>query len=435
LGFYRIAFTVSDGTPFGVATAVTALVVGNTNRAPTLNPIPNTTLADGAVVDQGISGSDPDGDALTFSKVAGPFFMTVATTGPTTGNIHLAPPVSSPSGSFGATVRADDGHFGSADQSFTITVLNGPNRCPVARPGGPYSGAGSTPIVFHGEDSSDPDGDPLTYAWDFDSSNGIQVDAVGSSVSHGYPSAGTYTVTLTVTDNGGGDPAQICSNSATTTADVSASCPANVFSTSTIRLGSGKPLWYAYVEPSSHCYSNADVVIPSFIMKYGGRQIPAADSKVTIGSDKNGDSVEEISIAFSKSDLRTLFAGLPSGHSSVSVTIEADLLTGGRLSGSTTVNVVSNGSFSMATVSPNPLNPEATLTYITTRQGAVRVDLFNIQGRLVRRLVDESALAAGTHDVTINGQGMHGEKLPSGVYYVRGTSPEGEFKQLITILK
>jgi flagellar hook assembly protein FlgD len=96
---------------------------------------------------------------------------------------------------------------------------------------------------------------------------------------------------------------------------------------------------------------------------------------------------------------------------------------------------VNNGNFSAAIVSPNPLNPEATLTFTTTRPGAVRVDLFNIQGRLVRRIVDDPAMAAGTHEAIIDGRGSRGEKLPSGVYYIRGTSSEGEFKQLITILK
>ena len=51
-------------------------------------------------------------------------------------------------------------------------------------------------VSFQGHQSSDPDGDPLTYHWDFgddDSSSGV-------SVSHAYGSEGNYTVKLTVTD-------------------------------------------------------------------------------------------------------------------------------------------------------------------------------------------------------------------------------------------
>lgn len=40
----------------------------------------------------------------------------------------------------------------------------------------------------------------LKYTWDFDASDGIQVDAEGSSVSHIYTKPGKYKVTLTVSD-------------------------------------------------------------------------------------------------------------------------------------------------------------------------------------------------------------------------------------------
>jgi hypothetical protein len=40
----------------------------------------------------------------------------------------------------------------------------------------------------------------LKYSWDFDAKDGIQQDKVGQSVSYTYRKAGTYTVTLTVSD-------------------------------------------------------------------------------------------------------------------------------------------------------------------------------------------------------------------------------------------
>ena len=52
-----------------------------------------------------------------------------------------------------------------------------------------------------------------------------------------------------------------------------------------------------------------------------------------------------------------------------------------------------------------------------------------------RRLVDAPAMAAGMHEAKIDGRGDRGERLPSGVYYIRGRSPQGEFKHLVTILK
>jgi hypothetical protein len=416
------------------------IIVTSSCGPPVLNPIADMTVTDGGTADQTITATDPNGNALVFSKVSGPIFMTVSTTNPgigsATGNIHLAPGPSD-TGVYAATVQASNGSIIST-RSFTITALTSGNRCPAANPGGPYFGIAGVPITFNGSGSSDPDGNPLTYAWDFDASNGISADAVGPMASHAYAAAGTFTVTLIVTDNGDGDPAQVCSESATTTATITTACDATVFNGyDIIRLGSGKPFWFAYVQPATACYANTDVITSSFVLKYAGRQIPAEATKTSIGGDKSGDGIQEIKVNWSKDNLRALFSGtgLANGHNTVTVTIEANLVNGGKLSGTTQLDVVNNGNFTISAVAPNPLNPEATLTYTTTRQGPVRIDMFDIQGRLVRALVDAPAMTAGTHEVKIDGRGERGEKLPSGVYYIRGTSSEGAFKHLVTILK
>ena len=54
-------------------------------------------------------------------------------------------------------------------------------------------------VSFQGHQSSDPDGDPLTYAWDFGDDN----SSSGLTVSHAYGIEGAYTVRLTVTDPAG----------------------------------------------------------------------------------------------------------------------------------------------------------------------------------------------------------------------------------------
>ena len=56
-------------------------------------------------------------------------------------------------------------------------------------------------ITFDGTGSTDEDGTIADWAWDFESDGTI--DANGDIVTHTYDTAGTYTVTLTVTDDVG----------------------------------------------------------------------------------------------------------------------------------------------------------------------------------------------------------------------------------------
>ncbi len=80
-----------------------------------------------------------------------------------------------------------------------LTPIPG-NQAPTAAftysPTSPNAG---TPVQFDASASSDPDGTVISYAWSF----GDMGTAVGPIVSHTYVTGGTYTVQLTVTDNGG----------------------------------------------------------------------------------------------------------------------------------------------------------------------------------------------------------------------------------------
>ncbi len=70
------------------------------------------------------------------------------------------------------------------------------NHPPVADPGGPYLGKINTPIHFDGSGSSDPDGNSITYSWDF----GIEGSGSGVAPIESFAEVGIHTVCLTVND-------------------------------------------------------------------------------------------------------------------------------------------------------------------------------------------------------------------------------------------
>jgi PKD repeat protein len=92
--------------------------------------------------------------------------------------------------------------FDTADQttsdSISVTVDN-INDPPVADAGPDQSSYVDETVTFDGSDSYDPDGTIESYAWTF----GDGGTGSGEVVTHSYTSSGTYTVSLTVTDNEG----------------------------------------------------------------------------------------------------------------------------------------------------------------------------------------------------------------------------------------
>jgi len=70
---------------------------------------------------------------------------------------------------------------------------------PTAKPGGPYRAMVNQELLFNASNSYDLDGNITTYHWSF----GDGTDDIGTTLNHTYYANGTYTLTLTVTDNEG----------------------------------------------------------------------------------------------------------------------------------------------------------------------------------------------------------------------------------------
>jgi glucose/arabinose dehydrogenase len=108
----------------------------------------------------------------------------------------------------------------------------GANQPPTALiQANPTSGPAPLTVAFDGTGSSDPDGDPLSYAWDLDG-DGAFDDSTAAAPTYTYTQPGSYTAALRVIDGGGA--------SGTATAVISA---ANTAPTATISAPLSSTTW------------------------------------------------------------------------------------------------------------------------------------------------------------------------------------------------
>lgn len=136
-----------------------------------------------------LSASDADGQVVSYHIATAPKNGTLTGTGASRLYTPNAEFVGSDSFSFTAK---DNDNLTSAPAQVSINV-KGANRAPVAKISNSISGL---VLTANGHGSTDPDGDALTYAWQF----GDGKTASAPHVTHNYATAGTYLVVLTVSD-------------------------------------------------------------------------------------------------------------------------------------------------------------------------------------------------------------------------------------------
>jgi len=165
-GTYFVTFTATDGS---LNTSETIkITVSNVNRAPVLNPIGNKTVNETQLLQFTISGSDPDGDNLTFSTINLP---PNASFNPATKQFSWTPNMTQ-SGNYNVTFYVSDGSLNDSEK-ITITVIN-TNRPPVIDSYLPSSlmlKLREGYSMQFNQTSHDPDGDLLTYDWFLDAVN------------------------------------------------------------------------------------------------------------------------------------------------------------------------------------------------------------------------------------------------------------------------
>jgi hypothetical protein len=85
-------------------------------------------------------------------------------------------------------------------------------------------------------------------------------------------------------------------------------------------------------------------------------------------------------------------------------------------------------------VTPNPFNPRTEIWYYVAEDGPVTIDVYDLRGRRVNRLVS-SRMPAGEQSIIWQGDDHGHRQVASGVYFVRVKVPQGTFQQRVTLVR
>ncbi|HEX5713921.1 MAG TPA: PKD domain-containing protein [Solirubrobacterales bacterium] len=204
------------------ATTTTSISVSITNRAPepSFTATPNPVLSGSNTVLNASGSKDPDGTVAKYEwdlDGNGTFEINSGSTSSTTRSFAA-------SGERTVGLRVTDNQGATATTTRVITVTN---RAPTASfTVSPSSVASGTSTTLNASGSSDPDGTIAKYEWDFDNDGTYDATTATSSTTTSYPTQGSRTIGLRVTDNLG------ATATTTRTVTVTNRAPTAVFTTS-----------------------------------------------------------------------------------------------------------------------------------------------------------------------------------------------------------
>ena len=83
---------------------------------------------------------------------------------------------------------------------------------------------------------------------------------------------------------------------------------------------------------------------------------------------------------------------------------------------------------------PNPFNPQTNISFALPYESHVSLDIFDLLGRRVVRLID-GKVDAGSYTITWNGRDAGGNEASSGIYFYRLSTDEGVRQEKMTLLR
>jgi PKD repeat protein len=268
---------------------------------------------------------------------------------------------------------------------------------------------GYAPLTVQFTDMST--GNPTSWSWDFG-------DGVGTSTaqnpSYTYDNFGTYTVSLSVTNEYGSDIE-------TKTDYITA-------------LEQGNTYMYVYTMDVGRAKSGPNYLGTCAVMIYDNNILPVAGATVYVtATGPTGGNYNAVTGSDGIANFQTSGIKKPSGewcfavtdvthasipydpaYNNVTQACESGWVYG--FDGFASVNGQTPKQFSLEQNRPNPFNPITEIAFSLPSDTHVKLEVFNITGRLVATLVD-NYYSAGYHIVTWNAVNQ-----ASGVYFYKLTS-------------
>jgi PKD repeat protein len=436
VGMFNVTVRVSDGVFW-----TDRIVPVTVKRELTIAPQADVTIVGGTFLTRYLGADNPLQAPLTFYLASGPAFVHVQSVDPLApahagGSSVTLTPTAQDAGTWVVRVGVTNGTVRD-EAAFNVVVLlappvvvapDGSNRPPVAVVHGPSQGYMDRPASFNALSSFDPDGDMLSFAWTFgDGSPAVS----GSRVEHRYQAEGDYRTDLTVRD-------KEFFRTSSWTLHVSSAIPALAFVATPVGTDRGPSQDLTVrVQAIGGAFDpgelTADLTSSFSLTSSAGLAISSIGLDADVDQDQNHDGTQDRGIRFASSDVaRLLHDGVSQGVATV--TLRGKLAAGGQFVASLSLKVSGRrGPLSVA-LAPNPLNPVGTLSFVTSRQGAVDVKIFDTAGRLAHHPIDDGTLPAGTHEVVV-GRGRTGRDLPSGIYFYQIETPEGVARGRFAVVK
>ncbi len=187
-GIYRVTLTVTDDSGTATATAEDEAIV-TVNAPPVADAGPDRIVTSSSVTFDGGGSRDPDGRIARYDWDFGD-----GTTGSGRAPTHVYQKV----GEYRVRLTVTD-DSGTERNSASATTRIRVNAAPIADAGPDRIAAPGQPVQFSGAGSLDPDGDIVSYLWEFSDGS----SASGKQVTHRFTEPGTYRTRLTVRDDTG----------------------------------------------------------------------------------------------------------------------------------------------------------------------------------------------------------------------------------------